>query len=437
VAGLGPFAFYNLIVVMYLNFATDRLGAAPELVGGIFFLAKIWDAISDPMAGYLSDRTRLRLGRRRSWMLAACIPVAFFSWMTWAPPAGIAGGALVAWIAVSVFGFYTAFTAFDVPHMAYAAELTVDDPAARNRTYAWRQVTRTIAMLLAFGVGTALVADPETGRRGAMWLAVGGGAFTVLAGLFGVRALPPERADFIGRGAHNPWRAVRDVARNRDARLLLFVYFVESIGTGAIGVLVPYVIRYVMKLDTNFIPAMLMVYVFAAFAGIPLWVRLARRFEKRKLWLFAMVQGGLGYGMLFFVGEGDWPLMVVSSLVAGSAGACGNTLGQSLKADLVDVDEYLTGERKEGAYFAAWSFAGKLANGVMVGTVGLVLGALGYVQNQEQSETVKLAMVLLIGGMPLLAYSVGALMFRRFSLGSVEHARIRAELDARSAGGTR
>ena len=341
--------------------------------------------------------------------------------------------ALTVWIAVAIFGFYTAFTAADVPHMALGAELTVDDARGRNRVFAWRQLVRTAGMFLAFGIGTAVVADPETGRSGAFWLCVIVGAASIATIAWGVWALPPERPDFVARGADHPLRAMRDVLANPNARLLLFVYFIETIGTGAIGVLVPFVIRYVMELPTSFIPAMLLVYVGATLAGIPLWLRLARRFEKRHLWLFSMVQGGIGFGMLFFVGPGDWPLMVVSSLIAGSAGACGNTLGQALKADLIDVDELRTGERKEGAYFAAWSFAGKLAGGIMVGTVGVTLEALGYVENQPQTETVRFAMVALMGGMPLAGYLIGALVFSRFSLSEAEHAEIRRELDRRAA----
>jgi GPH family glycoside/pentoside/hexuronide:cation symporter len=428
---LGPALLYNLVVVMYLNFATDQLGAAPGVIGAIFGLSKIWDAVSDPMAGYLSDRTRAGLGRRRSWLLGSALPIAAFSLMAWAPPRSLEGTALTVWIAVGIFGFYTAFTAADVPHMALGAELTVADRGGRNRLFAWRQLVRTLGMLGAFGIGTAVVAQPETGREGAFWLASGVGLFSVAMLAWGVWALPPERPDFIARGARNPFRAVMDVAGNPHARLLLFVFFIESMGTGAIGVLVPYVIRYVLELPTAFIPAMLLCYTVAAVAGIPFWVRLARVHEKRRLWLVAMLLSGFGFGLIFWVGPGDWPLMAISGLIAGFGGACGNTLGQALKADVIDVDEYRTGERKEGAYFAAWSFAGKLAAGLMVAVVGFAREATGYVANIEQPQEVRFAMVALMGGMPLAGYAFGALAFARFRLSEAEHTRIRNELDAR------
>jgi Na+/melibiose symporter-like transporter len=176
------------------------------------------------------------------------------------------------------------------------------------------------------------------------------------------------------------------------------------------------------------------VYVGSTFLAIPIWVWLARRFEKRKLWLFAMAQAGVGFGMLVFMGEGDWPLMAFSSVLAGSAQACGNSIGVSLKADVIDLDELRTGERKEGAYFAAWSFVQKLGNLGLASSALAILHFVGYAPNTEQSSLVKAAMVFLMGGMPMLGYAIGCVVFRRFSLTSADHARVRAELDARAAG---
>jgi GPH family glycoside/pentoside/hexuronide:cation symporter len=429
--GLGVNFAYSLLLVMYLKFSTDRLGASAAIVGVIALSSKVWDAISDPLVGSLSDRTRSRLGRRRSWLLGSALPIAFFIWMAWAPPEALSGAMLHLWIAVAIFGFYTAFTAFEVPHMALGAELSPGG-SERNRIFGARQLVRTLGLGVAFTIGTAILSDAETARAGARWLAVAAGSFTAVSIAWAVWQLPAERSDYQGRGGSGLLASLRDVWGNRHARLLLFVFFIETLGLGGIGVLSPFVIEYVMKLP-HLVPYMLGTYMGASLLAIPLWVLLARTFEKRRLWLFAMVQGGVGFGLLFWVGEGDWPLMVISSLISGSANACGNTLGQSLKADVIDVDEHLTGERKEGAYFAAWTFVAKLASGFMLGVVGFTLEGVGYVPNAEQTEAVKDAMVFLMGGLPMIGYAIGSLAFWRFDLSQSEHARIRRELDERAA----
>jgi Na+/melibiose symporter-like transporter len=434
VLNLGVSFLSTLFVVMYLIFATDRIGVPMLAMGAIFLVAKIWNAIADPIVGSWSDRTRSPLGRRRTWLLGSMLPFAWFTWMAWAPPERLAGAALVVWVAVSVLGFYSAMTAFQVPHAALGVELT-HHPQSRNRVFAVKYVVQMVGLFAAFWIGVGLVEDPETGREGARWLGVLGGLGSALLVALPLPLLPPERSDYQGRGGVSILQALRDVARNPEARLLLFVFFIEALGLGGLTVLVPFVTKYVMH-RPDLTREMLSIYVLAGVAGVPLWVVLARRFEKRRLWLVAMAMGGVGFGMLLGLGENGWPLMVVSSLVAGTAQACGNSVGQALKADVIDLDELRTGERKEGAYFAAWSFVNKLGNALLASSAGFALGLAGYVPNEDQSELVKRTMVFLLGGMPLLGYAVGAVAFSRFSLSEADHARIRQELDARRPAST-
>jgi len=243
------------------------------------------------------------------------------------------------------------------------AELSLDSQN-RSRIFGYRQVLRTIGMFAGVTLGAYLVG---TGRAGAAWVAWGLGLGLVVLVVGGSALLPPERSAFRGRGGGHPFRAIRDVFANEHARLLLFVFFVENIGAGGIGVLAPFVIEYVLDMGEAFVPALLAAYMVSALVAVPIWVRLGSRFEKRRLWLIAMIQGGAGFGLMLWVGEGDWILMLAAAIIAGSAGSCGSTLGYVLKAEVIDYDEYRTGERKEGAYFATWSFMSKLANGIMVG----------------------------------------------------------------------
>ncbi len=431
--GLGVNFLFSLILILYMKYATDVLGIAPGVVGAIFFVSRIWDAISDPLAGTLSDRTRGRLGRRKSWLLASSVPLGVAALAMWTPPAGLSGTALTLWIGAGVFAFYTAYTVFEVPHMALGAELT-HDARSRVRVYGSRQILRTVGLFAAGALGAGLLESPDDPRTTASWIAAGAGLFTVVSIAVSVFGLPAERADYAGRGGEQLGRSLADVWRNPHARLLLFVFFLESLGAGAIGVLAPYLMTYVMK-TPDLLNEMLIAYMVPALVSIPFWVRLGNHFEKRRLWQFALAMNGLGFGALFFASEGSIALVIGAAAVAGIAGGCGSTLGQALKADIVDVDELNTGERKEGAYFAAWNFTGKLASGVMIGVVGLTLQLVGFAPNQEQSDLTKFAMRFLMGGMPFLGFGIGLVAFLRFSLSESEHRRVREQIEARRAGG--
>ena len=84
--GAGTGFLFVLMLVVYLNYATEVLGISASVVGAVFFGARVWDAVCDPLAGYWSDRTRSRLGRRKSWLLAACPALLVFAVAAWAPP---------------------------------------------------------------------------------------------------------------------------------------------------------------------------------------------------------------------------------------------------------------------------------------------------------------------------------------------------------------
>ena len=422
------FSFF-LILVMYMKYATVELGASPAAVGVVFFLAKVWNAVADPLIGTYSDRTRHRLGRRRPWLLAGAPLLATFGFMAWVPPAGLSESALLVWIAVALMGFYTAYTIFEVPHMALGAELSLQS-TGRNRVFAVRQVVQVVAMLIAGILGSYVIGQGiEATRTMSIVVAV----LTLVLIFVGVSWLPPERAEFQGRGGASPYRALRDVVLNPHARLFLMVIFIDAIGTGGIGVLTPFVIDYVVG-RKDLIPYLLGLNLIVTLAAVPVWLLLSRHFEKRRLMLWAMLGSAVGFGGILFVGEGDWWIVAVSAVISGAALSCSNTLGYTLKSEIIDCDEYATGERKEGAYFAGWSFVRKLAAGLMLGLVGQALSWSGFDgQAAEQSERVESTMRILMGGFPLVCYGVGAIAFSRFSLSEVEHARIRAELDARAA----
>lgn len=72
---------FMLVGIYLLKFSTDVLLIGPGLMGFLFGASRIWDAVSDPVAGHWSDRTRARLGRRRSWLLASVVPIAAAYWM--------------------------------------------------------------------------------------------------------------------------------------------------------------------------------------------------------------------------------------------------------------------------------------------------------------------------------------------------------------------
>jgi GPH family glycoside/pentoside/hexuronide:cation symporter len=215
------------------------------------------------------------------------------------------------------------------------------------------------------------------------------------------------------------------------------VTFIENVGSAAIAALTLYIAQYVVGAPAM-APLIILAYMVPSSLFVPIWIPLSKRYGKIKVWMAGMVLTGLSFGGMFFlpfIESMDHRLFLIMFLAAfaGLANGCGGTLGPSVQGDVIDYDEYKTGERKEGSYFAAWNFVYKSALGVMLLLTGFVLDFAGFVPNVEQTMQVKLAMVSLYGLFPLVCYTIGAILFSRFTLDEKAYEVIRTELDARRA----
>jgi GPH family glycoside/pentoside/hexuronide:cation symporter len=421
VFALGAPQFF--VQFFFLKFATDVLLLAPAVIGAIFAVGRLWDAALDPILGTWSDRTRTRLGRRRPFMLAG-IPILVASFlMLWIPPAALSPTAATAWLALGLFGFYTGFSAYAIPHFALGAELT-DDYHDRSRVYGTRGAAFTLGLVPAFAV-TQLVNNAADPRTTAALVATAGAVLVAVLLLVPLRVR--ERDEFRAAETASSFRALADVLRNAAARRILAVQFIDSLGLGVLGVLAPYLAEYVIR-RPDLIGSLPAAYTGCLLASIPLWVLASRRFGKRQAWTTAMIGMALAFGATIFVGENDVALILGMLVVAGVFGGCGGPIGASMLADVIDADELETGERKEGAYTAAFTFAFQVGNGITVALVGFALALSGFEPNVDQAPVVMWTMKALFAGTPLAMLLVGAAVLRGYSLDEHEHARIRRGL---------
>ena len=422
---------FSLVLFMsYINkYAIDVLLVPAQAMGVIFGVGRLWDAVTDPMAGLWSDRTQHRLGRRRPWIIASSLPIALFGVMVWAPPESLSTAQLIAWMTVAVFGFNTAMTIFMTPHQALGAELTIDHHSV-SRIFAFRQGAGYFGMIgcLVFAIGYLMTAEDRRGS--AIQMAIVSGVVIIIVNTLSASVLR-EPAGNRRRGGGTSAGVARDVWKNSYARRLLIMIFVEHTGSGASMVVAPFLMQYVIKMPGH-IGDIFLFYVGSSLLSLPLWLRLSRAIGKKRAWLVGLVIGMAGYLSLFFVGEGDlrWMQMVVS--LTGACSACGTVIGSSMLADVIDADELETGERKEGAYYSAYTFLYKSSSGVMAMITGFALAWTGFVPNAaDQTELVGLAFRSLNGLVPFTTMLIGAFILASYPLSEEIHAGIRAKLDTR------
>ena len=319
------------------------------------------------------------------------------------------------------------YTLVAVPHLALGAELSLHYHE-RSRVFASRALFDFTGFLLAAGAMGLLESAEDERAMGTLVSCVLGAVAIVL--MWASVAKLRERPQFAGRGAHRIDHAIADVIRNRYALILLAVFFLDTLGFGCMMVLFPYVTDYVIPGDATaalyFGTVMLI-----AVVSFPMWLPLSRRFGKRNPWIAANLVKCLAFALLYFMDASNPTVTWLVIALIGVAQPAGMILAPSIKADIIDVDEYETGERKEGAYFASWNLASKTATGIAIFLSSLALQAIGFEPNMQQTEQSTNLILALYAGLPFGTHLIGVMLLLRFRLDEREHGRIRAALDRR------
>jgi GPH family glycoside/pentoside/hexuronide:cation symporter len=387
-------------------------------------VARSFDAITDPLMGWISDRTRTRWGRRRPWMFigAPLCAVAFV--LLFSPPEQMGARAAGVWF-VGTFTLYFLFhTVYSIPHYGLGPELTLDYKE-RSSLFAWMEGFTLLGTLCASAL-PGLVLIPRFGDR------VG---FTVFACLFGgiLTVLYwwqcyriKERPDFSQREPNPLVPGVRRAMRNRPFRILLATYVVGNIAGAIPGLMMPYFTTYVLKPDhpEQWIGIFLVTYFGFAFLTLPGWLWAVRRFGKRPIYLISVLMAALASVLLFFQGEGDILSTFLILVWAGSSFGVRIFLGPSIQADVIDYDELYTGRRREAQYGALWAIMVKF---IWIPSAAVPLGilaAVGYEPNIEQSETVEFTIRAIFGLAPSTFAVLAVLVFLFFPINERIHRAI-------------
>lgn len=429
-------ALVGMPILVYLpRFYSDVVGISVAWLGVVFVVGRIIDAVTDPLVGVLSDRSRSAAGRRRPWIAWGCLPLALLSVALYVPPQSLSDTTAAAWASLVILGWFLAYTAVNVPYRALGPELS-DDYDERTALFSIREGLLVVGTLLA-AAGPGLIGyllDLEDGnpeherRRFAVYAAVAAPVL-VIACLTCVRRV---RERFAAQAGPPTSRSavttqLREAFANRPFVILLSAFVVIAIGSSLPAVLISYFLAYWLD-ATPLLPVFLLVYFGVGMACLPGWVWLSRRRGKKTTWLAAMAVNAGFFAFVSLVQPGQ--VLLYGVLVAGSGigGVAVLAMPYAMQADVIDHDELKTGERREGLYGGLWSIAEKTAAGLGLGVSMLVLDAVGYRPNQVQSPLVLDVLRALYVGLPCASIVAGFVIALRYPLDRRAHEAITAEL---------
>jgi GPH family glycoside/pentoside/hexuronide:cation symporter len=413
------------IVIHLTIFYSDEILVPLGFIALIKALARAFDALTDPLMGWITDRTRTRWGRRRPWLLVGA-PLAAVAFVAlFAPPASITPTAAAWWFAATYTAYYLFHTVYEIPHGGLGPELTLDYNE-RTSLFGWRVPFLVGGTLVASIFPPVLIGALGGARAGYIAFAVIFGVILVLlyANLvYQVR----ERPDFVNRKPNPLVPGVRRVMRNRAFRVLLLVYVAGSV-TGAIpGLMMPYFTKYVLQPDNpdQWLGIFLAIYFGSGFVFLPVWILLARRFGKKVAWLISFAPGITGSLAIFMLlDKGDLMLTAVILVWTGSAFSAGMFLGPSIQADVIDYDELYTGKRREAQYNGLWSVMTKFTVIPSMAVPLAILAAYGYQPNVEQTQQVQDVIRAIFGLAPAATSVIAFFIALRFPIDQPMHQRI-------------
>jgi len=397
-----PVALLGLPLYIYLpTFYARELGIGVALVGLILLAARLFDMITDPVIGVVSDR----LGSRKTPMLAGAVLImgAFFALSH--PVEG--AGAL--WLLLFSLPVYTGWSLLSIPYLALGAEIS-PDYHEKTRLSAARESGAILGAVLALTLPYAFgIADRAGETLHLMWQALLLSLpMVMLATRYGIP--DPETKP---KPQRPTLQALTQLLGRHDGTLrLMAAYFINNLANAFPATLFLFFVELVLVAPDS--TGMLLLFYFASgLAALPLWTMLARRIGKHRSWMTSMVLAASVFAFVPFLGEGDTTAFTLICLLSGLSLGADMALPASIQSDIANAAEGRC-ERVSGILFGLWSALTKLALALSVGIAFSILGLVGFTPDTPSSNAL-LTLSLLYGGVPV--------MLKLFSLFLLRHYR--------------
>ena len=452
-------ALISNVAVIYVN----ALNFGPAIVNMALAVPRLFDAVTDPLVGHLSDNTRSRWGRRRPWMLIGLILIALIGTMIWRPPVAPAEGwnwPLFLYLTVMVSLLYAAgYTFFNVPHIAMGYEMTTDYNE-RTHLFKWRQLFFSAAGFLTpwFLWMCMWFEGPESstlrGSEGVIIVSVIFAGAILLFGLPSVFFCREKVELHLNESKVRFIDAVKLTLDNKPFWLVVVSNFISKFCMMVTGIFFVYIFLYHIgrgdqKLGTAYMAIFFNAINIATFLGIAPVAWLTDRLGKKTALLLMLVMSSVAYFSLWYTfsnADGayltvtmpwgaEWSMQWPSLITAALIGIFTNTIpmiNNSMLADVCDLDEIKSGHRREAFYGAVYTTIDKFAMAVALGLQGFLLVASGFdsLLEFQTPETVRFWMLGLIISQPA-GFLIAFVAVYFYPLTRERCHAIRAELDAR------
>lgn len=402
--------------------------------GTVFLLRAIYDAVSDMIIGYLSDRTDGRLGPRLPWIIAGALVIMLATFMLVRIPAD----AGILYFGLWTIIFFTGSTMIGIPHFAWGSELT-SDYAESSRVFAYNSFFNSVGSFLTASIPAVLVyfglSESSEYTPDVVWLLGLGVIVFMPLTVLAATTLAPRPPKIVTRRA-SLLNTLKSVRNNSPFLRFITAYIIAGAGYGFFVALVFPFISSHLQIGEAF-PGMLMVLTVVQMLAVPVWARIVRWLGKHRAWAWGWIVNSLVLLPFYFLVPG--PSAIVPATILMGLYAFTNTVSAiapfALLADVVDYDRLKCGRNHAGQYFAFMMFAVKLLGSA--GGLGLIVlgGVFGYdlAENAVNDEFARFGMQFLFIIVPGLFQLISVALIWNFPINERRQGIITRRLARRDA----
>lgn len=432
--GMGDFAsnLTNTFMGSYLSiFYTDVVGLTPAVVSAIMLIARIWDAINDPMFGAIAERTNTNKGRFRPYIFYFTPFLALAAVLTFTTLGG-KSGAIYAAVTYIAYGML-----YTVVNLSYGSLSTVmtTNPEDISQLTSWRMMGTNLSSVVLSALSPVIMgaisgSDTFTGQ-----------SYTITMIIYAVLSIPmfyfvyancKEVVKPVNEGQKVSLSlSLKTVVTNKPLMLgFCMMIFAMFAFFGRMGVVIYYII-YVMQ-KPQYISVFMSLPSIMTVIGILLTKNYIVRWGKKKMAAIGYIGAGITLIVMYFVDPSNFALMVVLHALYGFF-CFSFPIPMSMIPEAINYQEDRTGIRTDGLAYAATSLSTKVGNAFGPAMALLVMGAFGYVANAQQTaeamQGINLATNLVFG----ICYLLALIPLAFYPLNAEKNAQIQASLDAKRA----
>lgn len=420
-----PMSMLLMPPIFYIPpFYATEMNISMTAIGFIFFLARFWDALIDPLVGSMSDQTRSRWGRRKPWIALGSLPLLVATYFLLQPPPKVTSTYLM----ITIFVFYLAWTMVQIPYLSWGAEFSTDY-RTRNRVVGYREAGTLIGILVATGVPTLVFFGREPSIREILLVFVITVSVLLPITVFmALRSVPDQAEDIPQKISLN--NAFKSLTSNKPLMQFIASTFLMWLGVYILNASIIFILEKLLNFSgLDFLKMVFLQFLIGTLIT-PVIVKLANRFGKHQVLAGAAILTAVSCCALSFARPSQPTDVVLFFAAIGFFITPIWVLPTALVADLVDLGALLGGGKKEGLYMALYNLALKLAVAASVGIALPLMSRLGFDPSQALTVNGQHALTLVGLYLPATLLAIGSVLMFLYPLDAKTHAEIVSSLAA-------